>query len=55
MIGKQAMMLALQDVFWLSVIVALAGVLAGAFIRARRIQKLTEEEKIILRSAMIVE
>ncbi|BCL78571.1 hypothetical protein ccbrp13_10360 [Ktedonobacteria bacterium brp13] len=48
-------MLALQDAFWLSVVVTLVGVLAGVFIRARRLQNLTEEEKIILRSAMIVE
>lgn len=55
LIENQAMMQALQDAFWLSVVVALAGVLAGAFIRSRRVHDLSKEEELTLRSAMMVE
>ncbi|GLV55387.1 MFS transporter [Dictyobacter sp. S3.2.2.5] len=55
LIESQAMMQALQDTFWLSVVVAVAGVLAGAFIRSRRILDRSEEEAIELRSAMVAE
>ncbi|GCE08269.1 hypothetical protein KDAU_55980 [Dictyobacter aurantiacus] len=49
------MIQALQDTFWLSAVVALAGVLAGALIRSRRIPDRSEEEAIELRSAMVAE
>ncbi|GCE21806.1 MDR family MFS transporter [Dictyobacter kobayashii] len=54
-IGNRALMQALQDAFWLSVVVALGGVLAGMFIRSQRVHDLSEEEKIALRSAAVLE
>lgn len=60
-IGHQATMLALQNAFWLSIFVALGGVMAGAFIRPRRVQTSSapdgqkEEEEFAVHSAMLME
>lgn len=55
LMANQAMMQALQDAFWISVVVALLAVVAGAFIRSHRVLDRSQEEAIALRAAMVAE